>query len=381
MKLKYKRVLKMVLLSLVSIVIVGVIIIALLLNYYPAFGGSQSASELKLFEQSGHYSDGRFVNEIPTSLNLNAGQFFSMMGEYITGIKNDKPEKPLPVIKVDPKTLTTKIDSIARLTWFGHSAFLLEIDNKNILLDPMLGNVCGPFSWLGTKRFTEGLPVEVEQLPKIDAVFFSHDHYDHLDYGTILKIKDKVQHFFVPLGVGAHLKSWGVDSSRISELNWWDETKFSGLKLACVPARHFSGRGMLNRNSTLWASWVIIAANYKIYFSGDSGYGPHFKAIGEKYGPFDFAMMECGQYNKRWESIHMMPEQTAQATLDLKAKQMMPIHWGAFVLSLHSWKDPVERLSKKAQEINMSYLIPQIGEQLDMNNLVTMNNFWWQALK
>jgi len=371
----------MVLLSLVGFVIVAVITISLLLNFYPTFGGSQSASKLKLFEQSGHYDDGRFVNEIPTSLNLNAGQFFSMMGEYISGLKNDKPEQPLPVIKVDPLTLTTKTDSIARLTWFGHSAFLLEIDNKNILLDPMLGDVCGPFSWLGTKRFTSGLPIEIDQLPKIDAVFFSHDHYDHLDYGTILKIKDKVQHFFVPLGVAAHLLSWGVDSTRISEFNWWDETEFMGLKLACTPARHFSGRGMLNRNSTLWASWVIMTAGYRIYFSGDSGYGPHFKAIGEKYGPFDFAMMECGQYNKRWESIHMMPEQTAQATLDLKAKQMMPIHWGAFVLALHSWKDPVERLSQKAQEIKMPFLIPQIGEQLDMNNLVTMNNFWWQELK
>jgi len=364
-----------------ALIILGVLTITLLLNYYPAFGAAQSESKIALFKKTDHYKAGHFINLIPTSLNMNFSKFSSIMKDYIRGVKNARPEKPLPVQIVDSLTLASKNDSTIRLTWFGHSAFLLEIDGRNILIDPMLGDVAAPFSWLGSKRFTDGLPIEIERLPAIDALIFSHDHYDHLDYGSIMKLKNKVEHFFVPLGVGSHLQAWGVDPQQISELNWWDRIEFKGLNFICTPARHFSGRAMFDRNTTLWASWIIKGTQYKIYFSGDSGYGPHFKTIGEKFGPFDFALMECGQYDKRWEDVHMLPEQTVQAAIDLKAKRIMPIHWGAFVLALHPWKEPVQRMSRKANERGQSYIIPQIGEQVYLFETQSVDNTWWVDLQ
>ncbi len=366
-----------------SAVIIGVLIvilsigIALFFYLNPEFGATQSESKIHTFEQSGHYNEGTFVNQIPTSLDMGVVKFSSVLKDFISGVPYDKPEKPLPVLKVDSLTIASKHDSLIRITWFGHSAFLLEIAGKNILLDPMFGDVPAPHPWLGPKRFTEGLPIEIEKLPFIDAVIFSHDHYDHLDYGSVLKLKEKTGHFFVPLGVGSHLLKWGVDSAKISENNWWDEITFENLNLVCTPARHFSGRALLDRNKTLWASWIIKSADHKIYFSGDSGYGPHFKEIGEKYGPFDFAMMECGQYDLRWEAVHLLPEQSAQAAIDLQAKLIMPIHWGAFVLALHPWKDPVERVSKKAEELNLPIIIPQIGQQVDIKKSEKVDNNWW----
>jgi L-ascorbate metabolism protein UlaG (beta-lactamase superfamily) len=352
---------------------------ALLVNFHPAFGGSHSQAKRAIFNKSGHFEKGKFVNQIPTTMDLNFKELVSVLKDYITGIPDQTPEKQLPVSAIDSLAIATKPDSLVRLTWFGHSAFLLEINGKNILLDPMFGNVSAPLPFLGPKRFSKGLPIDVGKLPNINAVILSHDHYDHLDYHTILKLKDKTEQFYTPLGVGSHLSAWGVDDSRIHELNWWDEIQLDDLKFICTPARHFSGRGIFNRYSTLWASWVIFSNNYRIYFSGDSGYGPHFSEIGEKYGPFDFAMLECGQYDRRWESVHMLPEQTAQAAVDLNAKLIMPIHWGSFALALHSWKDPVERVTKATEELNQLLVIPQIGEQILLNEPKVKNSKWWES--
>ena len=349
----------------------------LFVNFYPSIGGSQSDEKIETFKKSGHYQDGKFINLIHTSMDMNLGKFMSIIKDWIVGIPNQTPEKPLPVVPVDSMTIVSKDDSLARFTWFGHSAFLLEIEGKNILLDPMLGDYAGPHPWLGPNRFSDGIPIEIKKLPQIDVVVYSHDHYDHLDYESVLKLKDKVNKFLVPLGVGSHLASWGVAEDRIHEFNWWDEIKLEDLQFVCAPARHFSGRGILNRNTTLWASWIIKSDYFKIYFSGDSGYGPHFKEIGIRFGPFDFAMLECGQYDLRWESVHLLPEQTAQAAVDLNTKLAMPIHWGSFVLALHSWKDPVERLSRKAEELKVDVITPKIGEQISLNKTVVENNDWW----
>ena len=222
------------------------------------------------------------------------------------------------------------------------------------------------------------LPIEIESLPQIDVVILSHDHYDHLDYGSIIKLKDKVGMFYVPLGLGAHLIEWGVPIERVKELDWWEEIVHDRLVFKCAPAQHFSGRGMTDRMNTLWASWVIQSEKENIFFSGDSGYGNHFKAIGEKYGPFDFAMIECGQYNDLWSDIHMFPEETAQAAVDLEAKRMMPIHWGAFKLALHEWTDPVERVIKKAKELKVEIVVPQIGSEVNMKNPIIDEIQWWK---
>ena len=181
----------------------------------------------------------------------------------------------------------------------------------------MLSAVPAPHPLLGGKRFSKELTISIEKLPQIDAVILSHDHYDHLDYESIKKLHPKVGHFFAPLGLGVHLLEWGVPEGKITELDWWGQTTFEDLTLISTPSQHFSGRGLTDRDKTLWCSWVIQSEDEKIFFSGDSGYGDHFKSIGEKYGPFDFAMMECGQYNSLWSEIHMFPEETAQAGVDV----------------------------------------------------------------
>ena len=207
-------------------------------------------------------------------------------------------------------------------------------------------------------------------------MLISHDHYDHLDYGSIQKLKSKVKMFYVPLGIKAHLTAWGVDENNIKEFDWWESTTLNGIEFVSTPARHFSGRGLTNRNSTLWSSWVLKSKNSSIFFSGDSGYGKHFKEIGKKYGPFDFAMMECGQYNEQWSQIHMSPEETIQATIDVQSKLMMPIHWGAFKLALHSWNDPIIRATKKAVDLNVNISTPKIGESIILNDKIPTEKWW-----
>ncbi len=369
-----------------GILIGGVILLLFVVSFLfiklsPQFGGEASDQQIETFKNSGHYQNGIFENEIPTSMDMNFSKLMSVLRDYIVGVPNSTPQSPLPVQSIDSLDIANRSDTITQLTWFGHSAFLLEIQGKNILIDPMFGDTPSPHPWLGRSRFTEGLPIAIEKLPKIDAVIFSHDHYDHLDYGSILKLKDKVGQFYTPLGLGVHLAAWGVPQENIHELNWWDEIQFEDLTFKCAPARHFSGRGLGDRFSTLWASWVIQGTNHNIYFSGDSGYGPHFKTIGEKYGPFDFAMMECGQYDERWANIHMMPEETAQAAVDIKAKIFMPIHWGAFVLALHSWKDPIERVTKKAKELDMHISTPRIGEPIILELPDKPSSSWWEGIE
>ena len=282
----------------------------------------------------------------------------------------------MAVEKLDSTFLANQVSG-SRLVWFGHSAFFLQIDDVTILIDPMLGQVAAPHPWLGTKRFSKDLPLEIEKLPHVDVVVISHDHYDHLDYQSILKLKNKVDRFIVPLGVGVHLEAWGVDPDQIEELDWWEETSHQKISYICTPAQHFSGRKFSNGQKTLWSSWVIRSERTNLYFSGDSGYSDHFKEIGEKYGPFDLAMMECGQYNKMWPDIHMFPEETAQAGLDVRAKTIMPIHWGAFKLALHSWTDPVERVTAKAKELGIPVLIPKIGELVENPYPNYQSSDWW----
>lgn len=373
----FKRFIKMLSLIVAGFAVLLIAGTSLFLNFYPAFGGTHSDVKKMTFKNSGHYENGIFLNQIPTKMDMTLSKLGSILKDYLNGIPRQRPDTPLPVLPVDSMTIATKPDSMARITWFGHSTFLLEMNGKNILLDPMFGEASAPHPWLGPSRFSDGLPIEIEKLPKIDFVLFSHDHYDHLEYSTILRLRDRVNDFYVPLGVGSHLAAWGVPELKIHELNWWDETQHDELFFALTPARHFSGRGILDRSTTLWGSWVIKFNDYSVYFSGDTGYGPHFKQIAEKYGPFDFAMLECGQYDQRWESIHMIPEQTAQAALDIEAKMMMPIHWGSFALALHSWDDPVQRVTKKAKELNVPVIIPQIGEQFLLNNPVLADNNWW----
>lgn len=360
-------------LVIILIVILGGV---LFVNLSPEFGAKPSAKDLEEYNQLDYFSEGKFSNLMETNMDMNFTKGFKMLPEFF---KNDPARIPsfdLPIVKRDSLELV-QASTPSRLIWFGHSAFLLQIDGKNILIDPMLGEVPAPNPLLGKKRFFKNLPIEIEQLPVIDMIIISHDHYDHLDYGSITKLKEKTKQFYVPLGVGAHLKHWGVDENSIKEMKWWESVVTADLKMTFAPARHFSGRGPSDRFSTLWGSWIIKGSKDNLYFSGDGGYGEHFKEIGEKYGPFDFAMMECGQYNDNWKEIHMTPEETALAAQDIQSKVFMPIHWGAFTLAMHSWTDPVVRVTAKAKEINQPIHIPKIGEFINLNDSLYIKEEWW----
>jgi L-ascorbate metabolism protein UlaG (beta-lactamase superfamily) len=360
------------------VIVVGLIGFGkLFMNYYPPFGRKVSKEKLSKFKQSENFSKKRkFVNQIPTVMKFSPTDMASMLVEFIKGNPNARPKKVIPMKKVEMSDENN--DKQPKITWFGHSAFMVELDGKRLLMDPMFGSAPTPFPFFGLKRYSRGLPFKIDDLPLIDIVIISHDHYDHLDYGSIKKIIAKVKQFIVPLGVGSHLEKWGVDPAKIKELDWWEELEHEGLQLACTPARHFSGRSLTDRDATLWCSWVIKSEQTKIFFSGDSGYGPHFKRIGEKYGPFDLTLMECGQYNQRWAAIHMMPEETVQAHQDVKGKLMIPIHWGAFTLSLHAWTDPIDRVTKAGKQQNVAIATPKIGETILIGSDEYPSTMWWK---
>ncbi|MDP4128047.1 MAG: MBL fold metallo-hydrolase [Bacillota bacterium] len=284
----------------------------------------------------------------------------TILRDFIKGNPKRKPDRPIPIDRVD--TLPMQAGEQTKVIWFGHSTILLEIEGKRILLDPTFADSPSPFPLIGGKRFSRVLPIEPENIPPIDVVILSHDHYDHMDYRSIKKLKDKTTLFCIPSGVGKRLIEWGVDQKKIREFDWWNELELAGLTLACTPAKHFSGRTMFDRNNTLWCSWVIVGPRTKTFFSGDGGYGSHFDQIGKKYGPFDLTLMECGQYDERWSDIHMLPEETVQAHIDVNGKILLPIHWAAFSLAFHDWTDPIERVIKAAKERKVCITTPKICE-------------------
>ncbi|OWP64043.1 hypothetical protein CDA63_06145 [Hymenobacter amundsenii] len=347
----------------------------------PQFGGKPTKADKARFARSGHYADGEFKNLIPTEL-MTGSSMASVMWEFLfkkTPGKN--PPGPLPMRLLDSLSLTRKTPELLRVTWFGHSASLLEIGGRNILIDPMLSQDMGPVAWLTPNRYNSRVPIRTEQLPPIDAVLISHDHYDHLDYETIGKLKGKTGLFFVPLGVAAHLRAWGVDTARIRELDWNDSVQVSGLTIISTPARHFSGRGLTNRNSTSWSSWVVKAPGHRVFYSGDGGYGPHFAAIGRQHGPFDLALMECGQYDPHWADIHMLPEQSVQASLDVRAAAMLPVHWGAFTEANHPWNGSVQRASAAAIRLGQTLTTPELGQPVTIGAGPLPQTRWWETVR
>jgi L-ascorbate metabolism protein UlaG (beta-lactamase superfamily) len=251
----------------------------------------------------------------------------------------------------------------------------MRLDNKTILIDPMFGSNAAPIAPFSVQRFSQNTLELNDEFPEIDLVLISHDHYDHLDYDSIQKLKSKTKHFYVALGVKRHLVSWGIPENTITEFDWWDENPFDGIQITFTPTRHFSGRGLTDRAKSLWGGWALKTAKENIWFSGDSGYGEHFKEIGKRLGPFDFAFMECGQYNENWHQIHMYPEESVQAAIDAKVKNMMPVHWAGFALAQHTWTEPVERFTQEATAKKLNYCLPKIGQLFDSNHSITAR--WW----
>lgn len=286
-----------------------------------------------------------------------------------------KPTKPIPVMDL-AKGLPEK-PSRSVVYRLGHSSMLIGIDGEWVLADPVFSKRASPVQWAGPKRFHPA-PMNIDELPKIKAVVISHDHYDHLDKGSIKQLANKVEYFLVPKGLGAYLEKWGVQSERITELSWWESAEIGSIAFTATPTQHFSGRGLFDRNKTLWASWVITGQQANLYFSGDSGYFAGFKEIGDRLGPFDLTMVETGAYNKAWKDIHMMPEESLQAHIDLRGKAMMPIHNATFDLALHNWYEPLERISDLALEEGVSLVTPMFGEGVDVKAPMT-TSAWWKS--
>ncbi len=364
----------------VPLVIIGLIVvlftgISVYMSLVPQTGSPPAGEHRETISQSPHYRDGQFVNLVETKMDMSFKNILKTLWEFTTFTGLD-PKGPLPVKSGNSGS---GVDTMVYITWYGHSAFLVEMEGKRILLDPMFGPAASPFSFTG-QRYPYQEPIDLESFTDIDAVIISHDHYDHLDYSSIMYLKDHTKHFYLPLGVGSHFKHWGIDEAQYSEIAWWDSTQLGALTFIAAPARHFSGRAFLDRNKTQWASWVIKGRDKRIYFSGDGGYADHFKTIGDRYGPFDFTMLECGQYHERWAAIHMMPEETFQANIDLRGKVMMPIHWGAFTLALHNWTDPAVRVTEAAREKGIPVATPYIGERFSVGGPVPQTK-WWESVQ
>jgi len=371
-----------------GLIILGIILIFMVsiigcVGLSPQFGAKPEGESIERIKKSSNYKDGKFFNTPDSIDGFTFSDYVDMTIEMMkTRINATPPERTLPPLNNEIRTLGQANDSLTQITWLGHSSVLINIDGKTLLLDPILSDAFGPLTFMSkSKRFGNSLPLTVDDLPRIDAVLISHDHYDHLDYNTIKQLKGKVEHYFVPLGISAHLKSWGIEETRITELNWWEDVQFKEITFIATPAQHFSGRGLFDKFTTLWTSWVIKGKKHKIYFSGDTGYFDGFKKIGEKYGPFDLTIIECGQYSELWPYHHIFPEQTAQAHLDLNGKILLPIHWGTFLMSpSHDWNEPLERLVKKAAELNLSLTTPKIGETISLENRIPVSK-WWKKFK
>jgi L-ascorbate metabolism protein UlaG (beta-lactamase superfamily) len=329
-------------------------------------------------ENSPQYSDGKFINTDRDTVQSISKMWAATKDFLFNKSENATPLYTIPIKPIAKNAFDLSDKNSLLFSRLGHSSLMIQMNGKIWLTDPVFSERTSPVQWAGPKRF-HPVPLNVDELPEIEAVMISHNHYDHLDYDSIQKLKNKVNHFLVPLGNGQILLDWGVAKEKIIEFDWWDSIKIDTVEIIATPAQHFSGRGVLDRDESLWASWIIRNKYHSIYYSGDTGYFDGFKEIGEKYGPFDYAFMECGAYNQLWRNIHLMPKDTIQAFKDVKGKVLVPVHNGTFDLSTHAWFDPFVQIKELARQHNVSLMTPIIGEVINKQTRYT-NYAWWEAL-
>jgi L-ascorbate metabolism protein UlaG (beta-lactamase superfamily) len=343
----------------------------------PQFGKLPSGDCLEQIKKSPNYRNGKFQNISFTPEMSEDTNMFSILVDFVFGkSKRNKPSEKLPSQKTDLLDLDPDKNV---LVWFGHSSYFMQIDGKKFLIDPVFSGSASPLpnsvkSFAGTDVYT------TDDFPEIDYLFISHDHWDHLDYKTVTKLQPKIKKIVTALGVAAHLEYWGFNKNIIIEKDWNEEVVLeNGFTVNTTPGRHFSGRSF-KRQQSLWMSVVLKTPTMKIFIGGDSGYDTHFAEIGKKFGPFDLAILECGQYNKSWKYIHMMPEEVVQAAEDLYAKKLLPVHWAKFSLSLHDWDEPIKRVTAEATKKNFPIIHPMIGEAVDLNGNKIFSR-WWENIK
>ncbi|EMO59790.1 beta-lactamase family protein [Leptospira santarosai str. CBC1416] len=361
------------------ILFLGILVLVVLqTSCLSSFGGTPEGKRLERIRTSKMYRDGKFEND-PFVPNIVSGTYTNIIRRQLFGNEQRTPPSPIPVVHPDPKHFPPNAAPGLRTIWLGHASVLVEIDEVRILTDPVFSNRVSPFWNIGPERFFPP-PISLENLPPIDAVVISHDHYDHLDMNTAQYLAPRGTKFFVPLGIGAHLERWGIPENQIIELDWWEKGNVGKVEIVCTPAVHYSGRGLLNGKSTLWASWSVIGPKNKFFHSGDTGYSPHFMEIGKRLGPFDLTSIKVGAYDFTWEGIHMNPEKAIQAHLDLNAKRMLPIHWGTFNLAIHDWDEPIRRTVKSAKQHQIDLVTPKPGE-IVVGGTTFLSEAWWEKVR
>ncbi len=344
--------------------------LAVLIAGWEAIGTAPTGARLRAMQASPQWADGVFHNPQPLW-----NDEWGMVTEGLSPQSHRVPEAPLPVVPVDASRFEAPPETGLRVTWLGHSTLIIEVDGHRFLTDPVWGERTSPVSWLGPERWYAP-PLALDDLPPVDAVLISHDHYDHLDHPTIVALSDEETVFVAPLGVGAHLESWGVPAERIEDVDWWDTRAFGDLTLTVTPARHASGRQVLDQNRTLWASYSLVTAKHRVYFGGDTGLFPGMREIGEKLGPFDVTMLEVGAYSQMWPDWHLGPEQAVQGHQMLAGEVLLPIHWGLFNLANHGWTEPIERTVAAAEVAGVTIVTPKPGESVEPSNPPPIERWW-----
>ncbi|MGX1886685.1 MBL fold metallo-hydrolase [Streptomyces sp. NPDC055287] len=352
------------------------------------FGADPSGERMERIRRSPNFADGVFQNPVGARTRP-SGSTLELMKVYFRKEERRRraPAGPVPLHATTVAELAGAPVTGLRLTWMGHSSVFAEIDGRRVLFDPVWGERCSPFSFVGPKRL-HPVPAPLASLGPLDVVVISHDHYDHLDMSTIRALAGTRTAFAVPLGVGAHLERWGVPADQVHELDWNESVKIAGLSLTATPARHFCGRGLRNQQHTLWASWAVAGPEHRVYHSGDTGYFEGFKGIGAEHGPFDATMIQIGAYSEYWPDIHMTPAEGVRAHLDLQgglpaglsSGPMLPIHWATFNLAPHPWSEPAEGTVQAADETGARIALPRPGEPFEPGAEVLPSAPWWRAV-
>ena len=351
------------------LVMLLLLLAAVCVFFRPSTGAFVSKKDMAGYSEKTPYTDGErftYPDEWKT---------FAADDNITSSDKDPVPSSAVPVSSFCPDSRLS-----FSVTWLGHSSVLLKIGERYILTDPVFSERSSPFRRLGPKRFSKA-PVRAEDLPYIDVLLLTHDHYDHLDMYTVKALSSKVGCFLVPLGVERHLIRRGIDRNRIKVLSWWEASELDGLTFCCCPSRHFSGRHLLDMNRTLFCSWMISSPYAKVFLSGDGSYGRHFREILSRYGSPDLAVMECGQYDPRWHPSHMYPEESVIASSDIGATLVLPVHWGAFCLAPHPWDDPITRFLKQAEKTGLKVITPLIGETADLLHPELYTTRWWETVR
>ncbi|WP_114790203.1 MBL fold metallo-hydrolase [Niabella yanshanensis] len=372
MKISLKKKLRKIMWVLLSAIVIIIAAVMIFINQ-KSFGKAPSGERLERIKKSPNYRDGTFQNQNPTP-NFSSDKGFTgvLYDFFFKKVKDLRPSKDIPTIKTNLNGLGTE----DALVWMGHSSLYMQVAGKKFLVDPVLVSA-SPLSAFN-KAFNGAAAYQPRDLPDADILILTHDHWDHLDYETMISLKDRVGQVICPLGVGEHLEYWGFDKKKIVELDWDEQTSVDGFTITALPARHFSGRG-LTRNKSLWASFMIQSpTGGNIYLGGDSGYDSHYTAIKQRFGAIDLAILENGQYNDAWKYIHLVPEDLVKAVKELNPKRLFTVHNSKYALAMHAWSEPLENISKAAEKDSIHLMTPMIGEVVHLKDTLQTFKKWWQ---